>query len=143
MMSQHNGHHHSMAPSGGPGPEGVNPADPDQLLDVRLRGHGDGRTEVAVTGEIDFSSHKVLLGALMDEVEQGHTRIVLDLSEVAFCDSTGLGVLVQVRQRAIAGGGWLRLVGVTQPVRRALEITNLDRIIPSYRTVAEATAAAG
>jgi anti-anti-sigma factor len=116
------------------------PRDPggERPLDVAVDTHGDGRAAVAVAGEIDFATHRSLLGALTELIEQGRPRIVLDLSQVSFCDSTGLGVMVQVRQRVVEVGGWLRLAGPTEPVRRALEITNLDRLIPAYPTVAEA-----
>jgi anti-anti-sigma factor len=110
-------------------------------LDLRVRERGDGLVEVAVGGEIDFATHHSLLGVLTEELEHGHRRIVLDMSDVTFCDSTGLGVLVQVRQRASEGGGWLRVVAPTDAVRRALEITNLDRLIPAYPTVADAAGA--
>jgi anti-anti-sigma factor len=128
-------------------PDGAAPWQPtplgevEQPVELAVREHGDGRTEVAVAGEIDFATHQALLGTLTDEIEHGHRRIVLDMSGVTFCDSTGLGVLVQIHQRAAEGGGWLRIAAPTDAVRRALEITNLDRLIPAYATVAEATAA--
>jgi anti-sigma B factor antagonist len=114
---------------------------PEEQLDLRVGGHGDGRAEVTVAGEIDFATHETLLNTLMEEIEHGHRRIVLDMSGVTFCDSTGLGVLIRVQQRAVAAGGWLRVAGASETVRRALEITNLDRLIPAYRTVAEAATA--
>lgn len=107
-------------------------------LDIQVRELGQCR--VAVSGEIDFSTHRELLDTLLDLVERGHHRVVLDLRRVTFCDSTGLGVFVQVRQRADAAGGWLRVAALTDPVRRALEITNLDRLIPAFPTVTEAEA---
>jgi anti-anti-sigma factor len=117
-------------------------AEPDQdELDLRVRDHGGGRTEVTVAGEIDFATHGALLDTLMDEMEQGRHRVILDLSGVTFCDSTGLGVLIRARQRAVDAGGWLRVVAPTEAVRRALEITNLDRLIPTYPTAAEAVSA--
>ena len=133
--AQHNGTTSHLDGNGTPIPR-----DPggERPLDLDVRQHGDGRAEVAVGGEIDFATHRSLLGALAEQIEQGRSRIVLDLSRVTFCDSTGLGVLVQVRQRVVEVGGWLRLAGPTEPVRRALEITNLDRLIPAYPTVAEA-----
>jgi anti-anti-sigma factor len=131
--------HNGSAPHDG-GRSTPLPRDPggERPLDLDVRAHGDGRAAVAVGGEIDFATHRSLLSALTDLIEQGRPRIVLDLSRVSFCDSTGLGVMVQIRQRVVGVGGWLRLAGPTEPVRRALEITNLDRLIPAYPTVAEA-----
>jgi len=110
-------------------------------LDLRVRAHGDDGAEVVVAGEVDFATHGSLLDTLAEELEGGRRRLVLDLRGVPFCDSTGLGVLVQVRQRAVATGGWLRVVAPTEAVRRALEITSLDRLIPAYPTAEEAFAA--
>ena len=118
-------------------PEGAPPP-----LDMTVREHATDVVEVAVAGEIDFATHRSLLGLLTEEVERGHQRIVLDMSGVSFCDSTGLGVLVQIRQRVVEGGGWLRVAAPTEAVRRALEITNLDRLIPAYATVSDAVAEA-
>jgi anti-anti-sigma factor len=135
--AQHNG---STPPGGARGTP--IPRDPggERPLDLEVRAHGDGRAEVAVAGEIDFATHRSLLGALTEEIEHGHPRIVLDMSRVPFCDSTGLGVLVQTRQRVVELDGWLRIAAPTEAVRRALEITNLDRLIPTYPTVAAALA---
>jgi anti-anti-sigma factor len=113
----------------------------DAALDIAVR-DDDPYTEVAVGGEIDFGSHRALLDTLMGKIDHGRPRIVLEMGRVSFCDSTGLGVLVRVRQHAVSKGGWLRLAGVTPAVRRALEITNLDRLIPSYPTVRDAGSSA-
>lgn len=112
----------------------------EEQLRLTLRTRPDGLGEVSASGEIDFATHRLLLRALMDQLDQGRHRLLLDMRDVTFCDSTGLGVLIRVQQRAAAAGGWLRLVAPVPAVRRALEITNLDRLIPAYATTAEAVA---
>ena len=130
-----------MTPSSG---EFLDPGAPvdgaAENLRLTVADRSDGLGEVVVSGEIDFATHRTLLDALTEELNRGHHRIVLDLREVTFCDSTGLGVLVRVRQQAVAGGGWLRLVDPTSAVRRALAITNIDQLVPAYPTVADAVA---
>ncbi|WP_344943144.1 STAS domain-containing protein [Sphaerisporangium flaviroseum] len=68
-------------------------------------------------------------------------RVILDLTELSFCDSSGLGALVGVYKHAHEAGGWLALTGVHGMPQRMLHRTGLHQIIPSYPTMAEAEAA--
>jgi anti-anti-sigma factor len=70
-------------------------------------------------------------------------RVVLDLSDVPMCDSSGLNLMVKARRDLVAGGGWLRLAGIQPMVGKVLEITNLIRILPCYTTADEAAQAPG
>jgi anti-sigma B factor antagonist len=57
--------------------------------------------------------------------------VVVDFGEVTFCDSSGIRELVIAYQRQLAGGGSLRLVGVSERVRRVFDISGLtERLIP-------------
>ena len=55
-------------------------------------------------------------------------RVVLDLAKVNIVDAHGLGVLLDLRQRAQAKGARLELMNVSQPLRRIFEITRLDSV---------------
>ncbi|HEU4421028.1 MAG TPA: STAS domain-containing protein [Pilimelia sp.] len=100
--------------------------------------HPAGYAEVTAAGELDFSTHRVLLDAVADEIDHGRARILLDMSRVTFCDSSGLGVLARVFRRTTERRGWLRVAAPAPAVRRTMEIANLDRMIPVYDTVADA-----
>lgn len=99
----------------------------------------DDVTVVSAHGEIFYGTHEPLLEALLDLAAQPVPLLVLDLAQVPVCDSTGLNVLLQAHRRATSNGGWLRLAAVQELVRQVLLITNLDRILPMYDSVAEAT----
>ncbi|MCB5908128.1 STAS domain-containing protein [Streptomyces pinistramenti] len=88
-----------------------------------LRG-ADGRTRVAVSGEIDIVSAPQLRMAL-DEALAGTGHLVeVDFGDVRFCDCCGLSVLLRARRRAHEQGADLRLVNVASPlVRRLLDGT--------------------
>jgi anti-sigma B factor antagonist len=60
---------------------------------------------------------------------QGNRSIVLDATELAFLDSTGLGVLVTVQRDLAAANGTLVVRGASRSVRRVFEITGLDGTI--------------
>jgi anti-sigma B factor antagonist len=77
-------------------------------------------------GEIDVASAPEFHAGLSDLVGQG--TVIVDLSDVSFIDSTGLGVLVGIEKQMRENGHDLRLV-VTQPqITRLLELTGLDEV---------------
>jgi anti-sigma B factor antagonist len=92
---------------------------------------------VTVRGEIDAHTAPGLREHLLLLVEQGADRLVLDLREVTFIESVGLGALVATRKRLRPSDKSLCLVlGVEQTVlRRTFEITGLTKVFPIHPTV--------
>jgi anti-sigma B factor antagonist len=81
-----------------------------------------------VSGEIDVASAPEFHASLSDLIGQGTEIVIVDLSQVSFIDSTGLGVLVGAEKQMRDAGQALRLV-VTQPqILRLLELTGLDQV---------------
>ncbi len=114
---------------------------PDQddgdVYDVTVRtSHVGSCAVVAVSGEVDLYSaptvREALEAHLLDE-----RRLVLDLTDVTFLDSTGLGMLVSVH-RKLPDGTDLLLAGATGRVARVFELTRLDRVFPMFATLDEA-----
>lgn len=101
----------------------------------------DGAVVVTVTGRVLFDTLGPLADRLSDLVAGPSPRIVLDLQGVPMCDSSGLNLFVRTRTELLAADGWLRLAATQPMVDNVLHITNLDRILPRYATVEEATAA--
>jgi anti-sigma B factor antagonist len=96
---------------------------------------------VTVAGEVDVYTADALREALR-EAEADSKQIIVDLLEVNFLDSTGIGVLVGSLKRLREGGGDLHLV-VTQPsVLKVLRITSLDRVFQVHADLDEARSAA-
>jgi len=82
---------------------------------------------VEVSGELDIRTCERLeriVGAVADQGE----RVVLDLSALTFCDSTGLAVFVRLHKRAQAAGGVLVLRSPLPRVANVLTLTGLDRL---------------
>ena len=69
--------------------------------------------------------------------EQGRSRVVVDLSDTEFIDSSGLGALIAGLKTARTVGGDLKIAGATSQVTTVLELTNLHRVLRPYATVAE------
>ena len=99
---------------------------------------GDGRHVVAVRGEIDLFTAPELKSALGEALESGHTRIVVDLTNTTFLDSTALGVLIGAVKRLRSRDGALAIVNVDENIAKTFEITGLDQIFTIRATRDEA-----
>jgi len=100
-----------------------------------------GWTIVTVHGEIDVATSPTLRERLIDLVNGGATRLVLDLEAVDFLDSTGLGTIVSLLKRVRTHGGDLRLVCTEARIRRLFEITGLEKAVPLHASVDDAISA--
>ena len=107
-----------------PQPRPLVPARPD-LLQVPVSEPRSGVLVITPAGEVDLSTAGVLRKAAYDAVDSGPNRLVVDLSGLSFCGSTGLVVLMDTRGHACAHGVSFRTAAAARPVRRVLEITNL------------------
>jgi anti-sigma B factor antagonist len=93
------------------------------------RVEGDGPPVFRVTGSLDLTTVD-RLRALVGPACTGGTEVVLDLSALDFCDSTGVGTFVWLHRRAAAEGGRLVLAAPRRTVREVLRISGVDRAIP-------------
>jgi anti-sigma B factor antagonist len=101
----------------------------------------DDVTIVSVAGEVDVYTAAQLRSALDEEVAAEHVQLVVDLDEVTFLDSTGLGVLVGRLKLVRNQSGWLRLVCSNERILRVFRITGLDKVFGIHASVDEALAA--
>jgi anti-sigma B factor antagonist len=101
----------------------------------------DERHVVAVTGEIDLFTAPELKAALGEAIEAGRRRIVVDLSDTTFLDSTALGVLIGTVKRLRSRDGRLTLVNTDANIAKTFEITGLDQIFAIFATRDEAVVA--
>jgi anti-sigma B factor antagonist len=84
-----------------------------------------GRAVVSVSGAIDLQTRVKLLEAGHEALTSTPSRLVLDLDNVTFIDSTGIGALVELGHDATDGGGGLVLRDPSRRVMRILEISGL------------------
>jgi anti-anti-sigma factor len=106
-------------------------------LQVRIES-GPPVPVVAVSGSASMSETDRLRVELERIAAQKPPSIVLDLSELEFVCSQGLGVLITVQGKLREHGGQLRLAGVRPPIRKVLEVTRLTRMFELYETRQEA-----
>lgn len=97
-----------------------------------------GRAVVEVSGEVDVHTAPALDEALSGLIEDGNYQLVVDLSNVDFLDSTGLGVLVKALKRVREHSGSLAVVATTERITKVFRITGLDSAISLHDDVATA-----
>ena len=86
----------------------------------------DGVVNVALSGDLDVSTARSVEDRLVAlEDEQAPAKIVLDLRELRFIDSTGLSLLINADSRGRKAGRALTIVSGTGAPRRILETTGL------------------
>jgi len=109
-------------------------------LVITTREVGD-RTVVSAVGEVDIASASALDAVLTEAVASGHVELIVDLDQVGFLDSTGLGVLVKFLKRTREADGSLSVVTESERVLKVIRITGLDAVIPLFTSVDLALAA--
>jgi anti-sigma B factor antagonist len=95
---------------------------------------------VRLGGELDLYNAAQVRAALADACAEAPERVVVDLAEVEFLDSTALGVLIETRTKLVNRGG-LVLAAPGLQTRRALQISGLDKLFTVHDTVSEALVA--
>ncbi|BAJ33208.1 putative antagonist protein [Kitasatospora setae KM-6054] len=108
--------------------------------DVEVRSGGDGTVVCRIAGDLDIESLAPARKALAEVLRGGNRLVVVDLAQVAFCDSSGLNMLLTARADALAAGAVLRLAAVSHPVERLLEITGAAAVFDVRPTVPAAIA---
>ncbi|MEV7275649.1 STAS domain-containing protein [Streptomyces sp. NPDC093111] len=83
-------------------------------------------TVLRISGELDLVTSPLIRRRVHDAVAGGRHDVVLDLSEVRFCDSSGVGVLVAARRLMRSCGGRLRLI---LPARGAEDGAHVNRVL--------------
>ncbi|MFF9360327.1 STAS domain-containing protein [Streptomyces griseoluteus] len=111
---------------------------PEQLSVVATT--TDGIHVLTVAGEIDHHTGDPLTQAL-DLTGTSRPRVVVDLHQVAFLDSTGINILLAAHRALTESGGWLRLARPTGVVLRTLQLVGLDTVIDCHETLDQALTA--
>lgn len=101
----------------------------------------DGIPVLDLSGRLVFGDEtKVLRSAVKDVIAQGHVNIVLNLSDLAYVDSGGIGTLVGLYTSARAAGGDLKLASPNSRVQHVLEITRLLSVLSVHPSEEQAIA---
>lgn len=88
---------------------------------------------ISLAGEIDVFTAPKVNAAILAVVEKAHYRMVIDLEDVQYIDSTGLGVLIGNLKRVRDHGGALLLVCTSPAITKLFEITGLSKVFAMFR----------
>ena len=102
------------------------------------------RSDISVlrlSGELDADTASRLHATLADLVERPVPRIVVDVSDLRFCDSVGLSAFITSKQVIAARGGWLSFAGANPFLLNLMETVGLSRYFAIFPEVEDAIAA--
>lgn len=116
--------------------------DESELMQASITDHRSDVTVLHLKGELDADTSAKLHATLADLLERPVPRIVVDLSELKFCDSVGLSAFITCKQVIAARGGWLSFAGPNPFLTRLLETVGLSRYFAIFPEVDDAIAAA-
>jgi phosphoserine phosphatase RsbU/P len=112
----------------------------------RMLATTDRRGDVVVVsvqdGVLDASNVKRFRQEVAPALEPG-SKVVFDLGEVQFIDSSGLGSILSCARQLRTGGGELKLCNLTQAVRTLFELVRMHRVLDTYATMDEAVESFG
>lgn len=115
----------------------------DELsIDLKTEDAGDTLV-LRLRGSLDLATAPTVRAALNDATDNDSHHIIVDLTQLEFLDSTGLGVLIGAHRRTAEHGGSLRLVVHDGPISRLLHITGLIGVFAVYHSLDDARADRG
>lgn len=94
----------------------------------------NGALVVRPRGRLNMIAAPALREQLHGLIQNGHDRLVVDLSGVDAIDSSGLGAMISGLKAARQAGGDMRIAAPGAQVQAVLELTNLDRVLKSYES---------
>jgi len=94
----------------------------------------DGVVVVDVSGQLIVSNRKELQQKLLEELDRGGKKYLIDFALTDYIDSSGLGVLVSLSKKIREQGGELRLANLNDDLKTLFELTKLDTLFQIAET---------
>jgi len=95
-------------------------------------------TVLTLTGELDVATSLKARGVIRTLTVASGRTLIVDLSGVTFCDSSGISALLAARNHALASDAGIALVNPPPQLRRALKITGLEDVLLVYPSIENA-----
>jgi anti-sigma B factor antagonist len=96
-------------------------------MSFTIKKHGEVCV-VDVDGQLIVGNRQELKQKVLDELERGERRFLVDFSQTGYIDSSGLGVLVSLSKKVRESGGDFRLSSLNDDLRTLFELTKLDTL---------------
>ena len=101
-------------------------------MTLKIEGNNNAETqtwEIKLAGEIDISNAQQLKTQIETSTAEAKQNVSIDLAELTYIDSTGLGVIIAAHSQLKKDGFWVKVHGATGSVKRLLTVSNLDKIL--------------
>ena len=92
---------------------------------------------VSLNGDFDIENSQTLKTEVRKKISAENPNVVIDLSNVNYIDSSGLGTLIAIQKDARFNGGSLSIVGASEQIKRVMKMTNLDKLFDFYNSLDE------
>ena len=119
------------------GPAEVSRSGKEDFMQMESEQQGDILVVIPMEPRLDAAQATDFKSAIVDRINDGHTRILLDLSHVDFMDSSGLGAMVSIL-KTIGRDGDLLLCGLGKTVESLFKLTRMNRVFRIFSTREEA-----
>lgn len=110
------------------------------MTDVEIAATGTDAAVLRPVGRLNLVTAPALRQAVADQIALGRARLIVDLADVEFMDSSGLGALIGALKTTREAGGDLRIAAPGEQVAMVLALSNVDRILKPYPSVDAAAA---
>jgi len=98
----------------------------------------DGVTVIDVEGQLIVGNRQELKQKVLDKLEDGARKFLIDFENTGYIDSSGLGVLVSLSKKIREQGGELRLANLNEDLKTLFELTKLDTLFHISNSRSEA-----
>ena len=95
---------------------------------------------LSIDGDMDAATSPLLAQKVNALLAEGKAKLVVDLSNVLFMDSSGLATLVLVHKRTRSARGEIRVCGLQEPVQELFDMTQIDRMLAVFPDAVTASA---
>jgi anti-sigma B factor antagonist len=102
-------------------------------MSFTLKKTGDA-VVVDVEGQLIVGNRQELKQKVLDELEKGERKFLIDFAQTGYIDSSGLGVLVSLSKKIREHGGELRLADLNDDLQTLFELTKLDTLFQISET---------
>ena len=108
-------------------------------MEIKIKKESDVSI-LEIEGEVDVYYSSRLEEKVKNLISEGERRVIIDMTEVSYMDSSGLGVLVGSLKNLKKSKGEMKIAGVKGEIMNVFEITRLNTFFDMYNTVPEALA---
>jgi len=109
-------------------------------MSFNVRTEQNGVVVVGVDGQLIVGNRQELKQRILDALEAGGRKFLIDFTATGYIDSSGLGVLVSLSKKIRDQGGDLRLAGLNEDLKTLFELTKLDTLFAIADSPVEALA---